>query len=149
MEDEHAMGNKPEDMDFVDMAMLDEIPELHLLEDGSTHELQIVKTEIGEAGEQSKSPGQKYLRLTYKAVDEPDTPLFNDIFMLPCSGIEKDQFNQRGRKLKDAFACFGFDYHGWNVVTGHEDLKNLVGEAQVKIAHPDNFDDQNQIRRYL
>lgn len=138
------------DDNFLDLAQLDAIPDQTLLEDNTEHEVQIVKAEIGEAGEQSKSAGQKYLRVTYKALEEPDSRPFNDIFMLPIPGQDKETYNMRGRQLRTMLQCFEFDYtSGWNIFTETEQLVGLTGEVVVKVRESDEYGDQNEVKKYL
>lgn len=135
---------------FLDLAVLDTIPDQILLEDGSVHEAQIVKAEIGEAGENSKSAGQKYLRITMKAVDEPDSRPFNDVFMLPFQGLDQDTFNMRGRMLRDMFKAFDFDYaNGWNIFEETDQLVGCTAEVKVTIRESDQYGDSNEVKSYI
>lgn len=135
--------------DYIELAQLDDIPDQVLLEDGSTHELQILKAKIGESGEDRKTAGQKYLLVTYKATDVEDCAPFTDVFMLPFNGLEKEQFNMRGRQLRTFFDCFQFDYHGFNLFRDTDQLKGLTGEATVKVVDDDVYGEQNAVKKYL
>lgn len=136
--------------EFLDLAQLDNIPDQTLLEDNTEHEVQIVKAEIGESGEHAKTAGQKYLRVTYKSQEDPDSRPFNDIFMLPIPGQDQDTFNMRGRMLKDFFNCFEFDYrNGFNIYEETDQLKGLTGEVIVRTADNDQYGEQNEVKRYL
>ena len=135
--------------DFLDLAMLDEIPEEHLLDDGSEHTVQIVKAEIGESGPEAKTAGQKYLRVTFKATDEPESRIFNDIFMLPFKGLDKETFNMRGRMLRQFFEAFEFEYHGWNIFENTQDLKGLQGDVLVRVKDDQIYGEQNEVKRYI
>lgn len=134
---------------FLDLAMLDEIPDQHVLDDGSEHEIEIVKAEIGESGPDAKTAGQKYLRVTYKSTQEPDSQVFNDIFMLPFRGLDEEVFKMRGRMLRDFFEAFEFDYHGWNIFEQTGDLVGLRGEAIVSVKDDPMYGEQNEVKRYL
>lgn len=135
---------------FLDLAVLDTIPDQTLLEDGSVHEAQIVKAEIGEAGEQSKSAGQKYLRITMKATDEPDARPFNDVFMLPFQGLDQDTFNMRGRMLRDMLSAFDFDYaNGWNIFEETDQLVGCTAEVKVTVRESDQYGDSNEVKSYI
>lgn len=135
--------------DFLDLAMLDEIPDQHVLEDGSTHEVEVVKAEIGESGPDAKTAGQKYLRVTFKATDDPESQVFNDIFMLPFKGLDKETFNMRGRMLRQFFESFEFDYHGWNIFQGTQDLVGIRGEVIVRVKDDPMYGEQNEVKRYM
>lgn len=135
---------------FLDLAVLDTIPDQTLLEDGSVHEVQIVKAEIGEAGEKSQSPGQKYLRITMKATDEPDSRPFSNIFMLPFQGLDQDTFNMRGRMLRDMFKAFDFDYaNGWNIFEETEQLVGCTAEVKVTVRKSDQYGDSNEVKSFI
>lgn len=135
--------------DFLDLAMLDDIPEQTLLEDGSEHEVQIINAKIGESGEDRKTAGQKYLLVTYKATDEEDSAPFTDVFMLPFNGLDKEQFNMRGRQLRTFFECFDFDYRGFNLFEETEMLKGLTGDVVVRVTDDPMYGEQNSVKRYL
>lgn len=135
---------------FLDLALLDAIPDQTLLDDGSEHEVQILKAEIGEAGENSKSAGQKYLRITIKSVSEPDSRPFNDVFMLPIPGQDKDTYNMRGRMLREALQCFEFDYaSGWNIFTETDQLVGCTGNVIVRLKDDPEYGEQNEVKKYL
>lgn len=141
---------------FLDLAMLDEIPDEVLLEDGSKHTLTVLKAEIGESGEDRKTAGQKYLRVMLKSVDEPDSRPFSEVFMLPFRGeqngqsLDKDQFNMRGRQLREFFEAFDFNYKdGWNIYTETDALKGLEGEAIVKVSDNGEWGEQNSVKKFV
>lgn len=144
-----AGGEAPGNDDFLDLALLDEIPDQHVLEDGTEHTVQIVKAEIGESGPDAKTAGQKYLRVTFKAKDEPESQVFNDIFMLPFKGLDKETFNMRGRMLRQFFETFEFDYHGWNIYKDTEDLVGIEGQVLVRVEDDPMYGEQNEVKRYL
>ncbi len=135
--------------DFLDLAMLDEIPDQVLLEDGSTHEVQILKAKIGESAEDRKTAGQKYLLVTMKAVDVEDSAPFTDVFMLPFNGLEKEQFNMRGRQLRTFFECFDFEYRGFNLFENTDELVGITGEVVVRVTDDPMYGESNEVKKYL
>lgn len=135
--------------DYLELAQLDNIPDQVLLEDGSEHEVQILLARIGESGPDKKTSGQKYLLVTYKATDVEDSSPFTDVFMLPFNGLEKEQFNLRGRQLRTFFQCFDFDYHGFNLFEETDQLVGLTGEIIVKVTDDDEWGKQNAVKKYL
>jgi len=135
---------------FLDLAQLDAIPDQTLLEDNTEHEVQIVKAEILEAGENSKSAGQKYLRITMKAVDEPNSRPFRHVFMLPIPGQDKDTYNMRGRMLRDMLQCFEFDYaSGWNIFEETSQLVGYTGNVVIRLKDDPEYGEQNEVKKYL
>lgn len=135
---------------FLDLAQLDTIPDQHLLEDNQEYSAQVIKAEIGESGDHAKTAGQKYLRVSFKATDEPDSRPFNDIFMLPFPGLDQDQFNMRGRRLRDFLRAFQFDYtSGWNIITETDQLVGLEGSVVVRVRSDEKYGDQNEVKSYV
>lgn len=145
---EQQAQNQEEPKNFLDLAMLDEIPDQHVLDDGSEHEVEIINAKIGES-KSEKTEGQNYLRVVYKATDDPDAQPFSDVFMLPFKGLDEETFNMRGRMLRQFFESFEFDYHGWNVFQDTEDLIGLRGEVLVSVEDDPMYGEQNQVKRYL
>lgn len=135
---------------FLDLAQLDAIPDQTLLEDGTEHEVSIIKAEIGESGEHAKTAGEKYLRIMLKSTEEPDSRPFSDIFMLPIPGQEKETFNQRGRALRTMLKAFEFDYtSGWNIYEETTELHGLTASVIVKVKDSDDYGEQNEVKKYL
>lgn len=135
---------------FLDLAQLDAIPDQTILDDGSEHVVQIISAKIGESKPEAKTAGQSYLMVTYKAEDDPDSAPFNDVFMLPFNGLEKEKFNQRGRALRAFFKCFEFDYtSGWDIFTETDQLKGLTGNVIVRVDDNDQYGEQNSVKKYL
>lgn len=135
--------------DYLDLAQLDAIPEEKILEDGSEHEVQITFAEVGESKPGRKTEGQKYLRVLFQATDVPDSQAFSDVFMLPFSGLDKEDFNRRGRALRQFLQSFDFEYHGWNIFEDTQDLVGLEGELLVRVEDDDMYGEQNQVKKYL
>lgn len=144
MDDTQAQDN------FLDLAQLDAIPDQQVLEDGSEHEVQIIKAVIGQSGEGKKTEGQDYLLVTYKSTEVEDSAPFTDVFMLPFPGLDKDSYNQRGRALRTFFQALDFDYqNGWNIFTQTEDLVGLQCRVLVRLEDNPEYGEQNSVRRYL
>lgn len=135
---------------FLDLAQLDAIPDQVLLENNQEYALQVIKAEIGESGPDRKTAGQKYLKVTFKAIEEPDSRPFNDIFMLPFAGLDQDKFNMRGRQLRDFLQAAQFDYtSGWNILTETNELVGIEVNAVVRVRESDEYGDQNEVKRYI
>lgn len=136
--------------DYLDLAQLDAIPDQVLLEDGSEHEVQIIKAQLGHSKEGAKTEGQAYLMITFKSTELEDSKPFNDVFMLPFNGLEKEQFNQRGRALRTFFQSFEFEYaSGWNIYEETDQLVGMVGKVLVRLEDDPDYGEQNSVRRYL
>lgn len=135
---------------FLDLAQLDAIPDQVLLENNQEYTLQVVKATIGESGEGKKTEGQKYLMVTFKAIDEPDSRPFNDVFMLPFPGLDQDQFNMRGRQLREFLQAAEFDYaNGWNILQDTNELVGIEVNAVVRVDDNDEYGEQNAVKRYI
>lgn len=135
---------------FLDLAQLDNIPDQTLLEDGTEHEVQVLKAEIGESKPENKTAGQKYMKVMLKSTEEPDSKPMSDVFMLPFAGLETDQFNQRGRALRTFFQCFQFDYtSGFNIFEETEQLVGLTGTVIVRLKDDPEYGEQNEVKKYL
>ena len=136
--------------DFLDLAILDDIPEQVVLDDGSEHTLQIMSTKVGVSNSE-KNAGQNYLMIGLKSIDIEDSSMFNEVMMIPHPDNDKENFNNRGRALARFFNAFAFDYHGFNYLQDHEQLKGLTATAVVKV-NPDKGDgygESNSVRTYL
>lgn len=136
--------------DFLDLAMLDQIPEQTILPDGSKVLFQVLKAEIGESGEDKKTAGQSYLKIMLKSTEETDSRPFTHVFMLPNKDLDRDTFNMRGRQLRDFFKCIDFDYaHGWNIFTETDELKGYEGACIVRVEDTPEYGEQNSVKKWL
>ena len=131
---------------FLDLGNLEDVPELTTVVDGE-YELQLTSLEVGESGQQSKHPGDKYLMAKVDVVGKPTSKSIVHVMMLPTERDGEKQKLSRLRAIKNFYKAFKIP------TSGPIEFNSYIGNTGWALLREEESDDpqygmQNRVRRF-
>lgn len=121
---------------------IDEVQDLVVLPEGE-HQVSILSAELYQkAGELVKQS----IKLTFKALNEPNAQLINEFLSLPNNQDDETSRGFKERRIKSFCQCFQVDLSGGGIQL--ETLPGLTGFVILSVENDEKYGDSNRIKRY-